>query len=120
MRRGSFCEAGRALSQAMVCLENNNLHHSRTACHIIELSALLKWSAGDLASCEQFLKEHLRVAQIIGDEIKIIHAVSPIWAFYKDYGRLDMAAYLSESFPEILGESGDCSVGRKDPNFAFS
>jgi hypothetical protein len=104
MFHGSYPEAGKALSQAMVCLEKNGLHHSRLGFYMIELSACLKWIVNDLVSCEHLLQENLRIAEAMGDEPELVYAVSRMWEFYRGCQRWDMAARLSESYPEILGE----------------
>lgn len=100
--RGSYSEAGNALSQAMDYVEKNDLRHTKVACHIIGLSAWLKWSVYDIASCEQLRQEQLRIAQILGEEFEIVCSLAGMWEFYRDCGRLDMAARFLDSYPEIL------------------
>jgi hypothetical protein len=102
--RGSYSEAEPTLSQAMVCLEENGLRYSNIACHIMSLSSWLKWCVSDLASCEQSLREHVSIAQTIGDEMETAYAVAQIWDFYKGQGRLDMAAHIAATYPDILGK----------------
>jgi hypothetical protein len=101
-RRGSYPEAETALSQAMICLRKNGSYYSNSACHIMRVSAMVKWFVSEWASYERLLLEHMRIAQIIGNEVEKTYAVSQMWHYYKSKGRLDLAAQLSETYPDIL------------------